>query len=293
MNTSLDCIPCILRHALNVARIVSMSPFVHEQVLRNALHWIGEIDWEDSPPVLARHIRRRLCAMTGIDDPYREAKQLQNQMVLRLLPELRSKIESASDPLFMAVRLAIAGNVIDLGVHAHVTEADVRQSIAHALAEPIMGDWKAFLEAVTSAKRILYLADNAGEIVFDRLLIEQLTPDRVTLAVRGTPVLNDATRSDACAAGLHEMVQVIDNGSDVAGTLLRECSPEFLKYFSEADLILAKGQGNFETLSEDSRPLFFLFKAKCSVVATHAGVPVGTHVLARSNASIQTQGDLG
>lgn len=282
MKTSLDCIPCFVRQALNAARMVSADPAVHGRIVREALLWVGEMDMDQPPPLLGQRIRRRLREMTGVEDPYRAAKDHQNQMAQNLLLELRTEIEAASNPLAMAVRLAIAGNVIDMGANGDVTEAGVRQAIRHALAEPFSGDWEAFCQAAASARRILYLADNAGEIVFDRLLIGQLGPGRVTLAVRGAPVLNDATLADARAVGLHEIVEVIDNGSDIAGTMLNECSQGFLKRFSEADMIIAKGQGNFETLSDEPRNIFFLFKAKCSVIAAHAGVPLGSHVLARS-----------
>jgi len=283
MKTSLDCIPCLVRQTLDAARMVSSDPAFQERIVREVMLWVGEMSLEEPPPVLGQRIRRRLREITGVDDPYRAAKEHQNQMAQNFLPELRTEIEAAPDPLAMAVRLAIAGNVIDMGANGHITESDVRQSIQHALAEPFFGEWEAFSQAAAKAQRILYLADNAGEIVFDRLLIEKLSPARVILAVRGAPVLNDATLSDARAAGLHEIVEIIDNGSDVAGTMLNECSRDFIKRFSEADVIFAKGQGNFETLSDESHNIFFLFKAKCSVIAAHAGVPIGTHVLARSN----------
>ena len=286
MRTSLDCVPCFVRQALDAARVVSADPAVHEQIVREVLRWAGEMSLDEPPPVLGRRIRRRLRELTGVDDPYRAAKDHQNQMAQNLLLELRTKIEAAPDPLAMAVRLAIAGNVIDMGVNGDITEVDVRMSIQQALAEALFGEWEAFRHIAATAQRILYLADNAGEIVFDRLLIEQLSPARVTLAVRGAPVLNDATLADARAVGLHEIVEIIDNGSDVAGTMLNECSQGFRKRFFEADLILAKGQGNFETLSDEPYNIVFMFKAKCAVVAAHAGVPTGTHVLTRSSARI-------
>ncbi|HQH71424.1 MAG TPA: ARMT1-like domain-containing protein, partial [bacterium] len=194
------------------------------------------------------------------------------------LPELKAMIDTAPDPLITAARLAIAGNVIDMGVNGTVTETDVRRSIQHALEEPFTGDSAGFQQAIVQARDILYLADNAGEIVFDRLLIEQLPPGRVTVAVRGAPILNDATLTDARAVGLHEIAEIIDNGSDAPGTVLEDCSPEFNRRFAAAGLILAKGQGNFETLNDESRGIFFLFKAKCPVIAAHAGVPVGAQV---------------
>jgi damage-control phosphatase, subfamily I len=285
MKTSLDCLPCFVRQALNAARMISPDPAVHECTIRKVLLWTGEMNMEEAPVLMGQRIYRYLREMTGVDDPYQAAKAHQNKMAQSLLLEFESEIEKASDPLAMAVRLAIAGNVIDMGVDGNITEADVRKSIQHALTESLVGDWQAFCQAISTAKRILYLADNAGEIAFDRLLIELLYPGRITLVVRGYPVLNDATLADAQAVGLHEIVEIIDNGSDIAGTVLTKCSQAFLKRFSEADAIIAKGQGNFETLSDEPYNIFFLFKAKCPVIADHAGVPVGTHVLARSNAA--------
>jgi hypothetical protein len=270
--------------------MVSADPAVQEQILREALHWASEMDMNQPAPVMGQRIHRQLRKTSGMKDPYRSIKDRQNRMALALLPELRAKIEIAADPLMMALRLAIAGNVIDLGVSGDVTEGDVYESVNQALTEPLAGDQNCFLNSVSESQRILYLTDNAGEIAFDRLLVEQLTPTRVTVAVRGGPVINDATIDDARAVGLHEIAEIIDNGSDAPGTLLDECSPEFKRRFDEADLIIAKGQGNFETLSEEPNNIFFLFKAKCSVIAARAGVRIGTHVLAHSRAMISESG---
>jgi len=283
MKTTLDCIPCVVRQSLEAVRIASASPVVQEQVLRTVLQWAAVMDMNDSPPVLAQRVHRYIRKLAGVADPYRAAKDRWNQAALQLLPDLRTLVNGAADPLALAARLAVAGNVIDFGVNGHLTESDLRVAIQHALDEPFVGDWSAFRQAMVRASRILYLADNAGEIVFDRLLLEQLWPARVTVAVRGTPVLNDATRADAQAVGLTEAFAVIDNGSDAPGTILEECSTEFRQHFDEADLILAKGQGNNETLNECPRNIFFLFKAKCPVVAAQVGVAVGTQVLARSS----------
>jgi damage-control phosphatase, subfamily I len=282
MKTCIDCLPCFLRQALDAARMVSPEPVIHERIIREVVRWIGEMDLHESPPVTAQRIHRRLREITGVEDPYRAAKDHFNRMALSLLPELRIQIKAAPDPLNMAVRLAIAGNVIDMGAHSQVTEADVRESCSHALQEPFTGDMSAFRQSAAEARSILYLADNAGEIVFDRLLIEQLMPAPVTLAVRGAPVINDATLTDARAAGLHDIVEVIDNGSDAPGTILEDCSRDFNRRFIESDMIIAKGQGNFESLSEEKRSVYFLFKAKCPVIAADVGLPIGSHVLART-----------
>ncbi|PKO15345.1 hypothetical protein CVU37_13015 [candidate division BRC1 bacterium HGW-BRC1-1] len=285
MKTYLDCIPCFLRQSLNAARMVSPDPAVHERIIREVLGWADEIDMNRPPPAMGQRFHRRLREITGVRDPYHRAKEEQNRMALALLPELRRELASAHDPLLLAIHLAIAGNVIDMGVNGSVDESDMMRAVRQALDEPIVGDFERFRRAIAAAKTILYLADNAGEIAFDRLLIEQLPQGRVTVAVRGAPILNDATEIDARAVGIHEIAELINNGSDAPGTIFNDCSEEFNRRFSEADLIIAKGQGNFETLSEEPGNIFFLFKAKCSVIADHAGVPLGAHVLVGPSAA--------
>jgi damage-control phosphatase, subfamily I len=279
MNTSLDCIPCLLRQALEAARLVSDDPVFHEQVMREVLGWVKQIDLTQSPPAMAQRIHRRLRQITGIEDPYLSAKAHHNQIAVELLPELRAEVQSSRSPLITATRIAIAGNMIDLGVNGKVTETEVQQAMRQVLSGQFYGNQELFCQSIANARSILYLADNAGEIAFDRLLIEQISPERVTLVVRGAPVINDATRVDARAVGLDQIVEVIDNGSDAPGTLLEDCSPEFRRRFADADMIIAKGQGNFESLSHQHGNLFFLFKIKCPLVANHIRQPVGTQVL--------------
>ena len=282
MLTALDCIPCFLRQALEAARFATKNEAVHEQVIRHVLRMAAEMDLMQSPAAIAQKIHRMLREISGVDDPYRTAKDQFNRLAIALLPELTAKLEGARDPLMTAARLAIAGNTIDLGVNGKLTEAEVHAAFEQALSKPLIGDVEAFRQVVAEATAILYLADNAGEIACDRLLIQQLLPVRVTLVVRGGAVINDATRVDAEATRLHELVEVIENGSDAPGTILSDCSKDFRKRFAEADLIIAKGQGNFETLSDAEADIFFLFKVKCPVIAAHVGLPVGTHVLTRS-----------
>lgn len=279
MKTSLDCFPCILRQTLDAARLVSTDPVVHEQIIRDVLRWAGEMDLDQSPPAMAQRTHRRVREITGVDDPYREAKDRLNRMAMEMIPKLRSEVESASDPLLMAARLAIAGNVIDMGINGNLTEIDMRLAVNQALTEPFFGELDGFRQAVEKAQSIFYLADNAGEIAFDRLLVEQISPERVTFVVRGFPVINDATLADARAVGLDKVVEVIDNGSDAPGTILDDCRQKFRRRFATADLIIAKGQGNFETLSNKPGNLFFLFKVKCPVIADHVHQPVGAQIL--------------
>jgi len=279
MKTSIDCIPCFVRQTLEATRFVSVYPSVHEGVLREILRCLAGIDLDHPPPFVGQLIHRKLRELTGNHDPYRDAKERYNRLALELLSELKEKVRSSPDPLTTSVRFAITGNVIDLGAKSGLTEEEVRSSIAKTLSEPFRVDIERLRREIDGASRILYLADNAGEIVFDRLLIEELPLERVTLAVRGGPVINDATEDDAYTAGLHEIVRVIDNGSDAPGTILSDCSREFQRCFKDADLIISKGQGNYETLSDEEANIFFLFRIKCAVVASHTGFEQGTDVL--------------
>jgi hypothetical protein len=279
MTTPPDCIPCFLRQALEAARFATHDPALHSRIVLQALGAVAAIDLSQPPPAAIQTIQRLLRQTTGVDDPYRDAKKRFNRLALELLPECVAQVRRARDPFATAIRFAIAGNVIDLGAKGGLGEAGMHVALRRALGEPMAGDIEPFRRAVSAARQILYLADNAGEIVFDRLLVEQLPPGRVTLAVRGGPTINDATREDAQTAGLPGLVEVIDNGSDAPGTILADCSEDFRRRFHAADLIIAKGQGNFESLADTAPGVFFLFKVKCPTVAAHVGHPVGSQVL--------------
>ena len=281
MQTCLDCLPCFVRQTLDASRRVSDDPAFHEQMVRGLFRDLADADWSDSPPILAQKIHRRLREETGVADPYKEQKKEHNKLALRLLPDLRKDVEKSDDPLISAAHFAIAGNIIDLGAKNGLDENEILQAVEHATEEPLEGDIDSFRKAAREAKSILYIADNAGEIIFDRLLVEQLGPERITLAVRGAPILNAALEEDARTAGLDQLVPIIGNGkeNDVPGTDMDQCSDEFCALFDSADLIISKGQGNFETLSNNPRRIFFLFKVKCPVIADVSGRPLNAHVL--------------
>jgi hypothetical protein len=279
MKTYLDCIPCFIRQSIEAARNAVSDTQTHENVVREVLHMAADLDFTHSPPYVGQLIHRRLRERTGILDPYLSAKRRFNQLAVEALPALAAVVFQSKDPLLRAMKLSIAANAIDMGVAASLSESDVRLALQGAVDSPFVGDETAFKKALESAIDILFLADNSGEIAVDRLLIKALGPERVTIAVRGAPVLNDATIDDAYEVKMNELVAVIDNGSDAPGTILSDCSESFLERFNRADLVIAKGQGNFETLSGVEKNIFFLFKVKCPVVARHVELPVGVHVL--------------
>ena len=289
MRTYFDCIPCALRQVLDSVRMITDDETVHEEVVRAVLALWQDMDLRLSPPAIAQQVHRIVRKITGVSDPYLEIKERFNRLALEMVPELRQKVAASSDPIATAVRLAIAGNIIDFGVNSTVNEDMVAQTIARSLTDPVdLAAVQDFKDAVAQAETILYLADNAGEIVFDRLLIEQLPREKVTLAVRGAPILNDVLRADAEMVGLTDLVEVIDNGTDAPGTILELCSEAFRKRFEAADLIISKGQGNFETLNDSDRDIFFLLRPKCAVLAGHLNCELGTQVVLRSGTKFST-----
>ena len=290
MKTFFDCIPCIIRQTLDSVRLVTPDETVHQRVLREVLRAAAEADLHQTPPEMAQWIHRRIREHVDQSDPYRQIKDRFNRMALKLYATLQDWVEDSDNPMETAVRLVIAGNVIDLGVNGQLSETEVRQSVMHALSAPLDANVEEFSCAISDARQILYLADNAGEIVFDRLLIERIPAGKVTVGVRGFPVINDATMTDAEDAGITELAEVIENGSDAPGTILSECSQAFVERFNHADLIIAKGQGNYETLSEVDKDIYFLLKAKCPVIARDIGCPIDSLVLRRSAFSTASAG---
>ncbi len=283
MQIYLDCIPCFVRQALDSARLVTDDEQIHEKVVREVLRLAADLDMSQSPPVIGQRIHRLIRKLICNNDPYHELKERFNRLALRMCAELEERVRTSEDPLETTVRLAIAGNIIDLGVKTSIKESDVEKIIRDCLtADFDSRQVEEFRNAVSRAEKILYLVDNAGEIVFDRLLIEQLPCEKVTVVVKGNPVINDATIEDADVAGLTRIVEVIDNGSDAPGTILESCSQAFRNRFAESDLVIAKGQGNYETLSDADKNIFFILKAKCPVIARDLGCEVGEMILRKS-----------
>ena len=289
MKTFLDCIPCLIRQALQSVRSTTEEERVHETIVRNVLEGIADMDFCQPPPLMAQAIHRRIWEATGNADPYVDQKKRLNDVALELYPVFLRRIENAANPLELAVRLAIAGNIMDLAVKTNLGEDEVFASFDDCLAAPLDCHIAVFAQAVEEAEDILYLTDNAGEVVFDRLLLEQLPRKKVTVAVRGKPVINDATMEDAEYVGLAEVARIIDNGSDAPGTILSDCSDTFRRRFERADLIISKGQGNYETLADCPRPIYFLLQVKCPIIARDLNCQVGTAILRRTSSRLVEQ----
>lgn len=278
MKTYLDCYPCFLRQALEAARLAGADQGQQKAVLDRVLDLLKQVEPASTPPEIGDRVHRIVRQEVGDGDPYQAVKQASTRQALSLYPRMKALVAESGNPLDVAVRLSIAGNIIDLGPNL---EYDLWATVERVLAQPFaIDDGMAFREALARADRALYLADNAGETVFDRVLIESLGVP-VTYVVKGGPTLNDATVEDALAAGLDQVAEVVSNGTDAPGTIMARCSEAFRRLYDEAELVIAKGQGNYETLSEEGPKVFFLLQAKCPVMARDADVPVGSIVLKR------------
>ncbi|EXJ13181.1 damage-control phosphatase ARMT1 family protein [Imhoffiella purpurea] len=276
MKIYLDCYSCFLRQALSAARRAGASPEQQYRIQLDTMDRIRSLPADATPPVMAETIHRMVRERTGHADPYRDAKGDATRQSLALLPSLRERVDRSGDPLETAVRIAIAGNIIDHGVaESFALEA----TLERVLDQPFAIDgMQALREALDRVDSVLYLGDNAGETVFDRVLIEHLDKP-VTYVVKASPIINDATREDALEAGLEAVAEIIDNGTEAPGTLLTRCPDAFRRRFDAAGLIIAKGQANFETLSDSSAPIFFLLQAKCGMIADELGVKQGAIIL--------------
>lgn len=279
MKVYYDCYPCFLRQSIEAARHAGATDPQTKAVLQSVLQTIMGLDERATPPEIAAVIHRTVRQTLKIEDPYEKEKEKSTEEALAIYPDLKKLAGDGSD-IGTLLRIAIAGNIIDAGVGGR--HGDLWKTVERVLALPFaIDDRETLIREMGRHERILYLADNAGETVFDRVFIETID-NAVTYVVKGHPVLNDATVKDALAAGLDRCATIVDNGSDAPGTVLDSCSQEFRKIFESSDLILAKGQANYESLSQAGENVFCLLQVKCPVIARDIGAPVGSIVVRQS-----------
>ncbi|MDO8107016.1 ARMT1-like domain-containing protein [Isoptericola sp. b441] len=287
MRTHLDCYPCFVRQAVDAARFAGVDATAQKHAVRTAMEVLGTVDAELDPPRVAGRLYRALRDELGQADPYAQVKEASTKAALELYPWLSERVAASDDPLEAAVRVAIAGSVIDAGpADTAPTAADLWAHTQRVLSAPLaVDDLDALRAELARAPWVLYLADNAGETVFDRVLIETLRLP-VTYAVKSGPTLNDATRADALAAGLGSRARIVDVGCAVPGLDLGRCSAEFRRAFATAPVVLAKGQANYESLSEAGHRVFSLLQVTCPVIAGDLGAPVDGVVIRRASTAV-------
>ena len=282
MKLNLDCVPCFQRQALQAVRFISDDEELHEKVLREVTKKLLESDWNLSPPELAHEVHRIVRSVAKEKDPYKKVKKKSNDLVLTMYPALKSKVEKSADPLRTAIRLAIAVNIIDFGP---LQEFNLEKTIKEVLKKKFaIDDYEKLKENLKDAKTLLFFTDNAGEIGFDKLLVETFLKarrfEKISFVVKGGPIINDATLEDAAYVGLCDLpnVEFLNLSNGEAGTGPERTSREVQRWIRNYDLVISKGQGNYEGLSENNG-LFFLLMAKCPVIASDLGVEVGDIVL--------------
>ena len=279
MKTYLDCFPCFMEQALRAGRIATSDEKKIKRLLDEVGRMLSSIPLGSTPPESGKVIYQKVSEITGISDPYKEIKGESTEKALTLYPSLKDEVKKGKDPLLTAIRIAIAGNVIDFGANSNF---NIEQEIYEILRKDFaICDYEKFKAELNESNEILYIGDNAGECVFDRILIEEMKKP-VTYVVRDVPIINDATHEDAIQAGIDKVATIISSGTDAPGTILGTCNSEFKKIYDNAKFIISKGQGNYEALSNERRPIFFLLKVKCHVIANDIGVDKGDIVLKSS-----------
>lgn len=283
MKTHLDCIPCFMKQSLEAARMATDDPKIQEKVLKKVMSHLQNINFEDSPPELSREVHSIIRRVTKSEDPYKNVKNETNKTAEKIYHDLKKHVKNADDSLLMAIKLAIVGNVIDFGT---MNRLNVDDMIDHALHKDFdTSSYPEFKKTLEESKSILYLADNCGEIFFDKLLLEELHKrgKKITFVVKSKPIINDAVKKDAEIAGISEIAEVLacDDGQDKStpGVVLDYASDVFHKEFRNSDMVISKGQGNYEGLSNCNRKVFFLLVAKCPIVAEDIKTDVGKLIL--------------
>jgi len=255
--------------ALRASRMTTNDENKQKQILDEVGKLIESFSMKHTPAEYGAEVYTIISEITVVKDPYKQIKENSIKEAKELIPDLKNVIENSADPLLMAVRAAIAGNIIDFGVNqAFDLKEDLKKILIQDFA---VSDYYAFKNEVQKAKTILYIGDNAGESVFDKLLIEEMNK-KTFYAVREIPIINDAIYEDAVNSGLQEVSEIISSGVKAPGAIINQYTIEFSELFQSVDLVISKGQGNYEGLSGVSRSLFFLLKAKCEVIAKDIGV---------------------
>lgn len=287
MKAEFDCIPCMIRQTIETARIAVDNKELQRKTINAILHYLQQAKFDVSPPELGKQIYKIIKDITGSEDPYYDLKFKFNKYALKHYAGFKRLIYLNENPILLAAKLAISGNLLEISADSDAAQLQKILDAANQIKFNI-NDLELFIDDLSRVKKILYLADNAGEIVFDKLFIEVLQrfyPERAlkfTVAVRGAPIINDATMEDAQFINMEQVASVIDTGDDAPAMLLNNISDEMRSYYEDSEMVISKGQGNFETLHEESKLIYFLVKVRCPIIGAELGTPENSLVLKRN-----------
>ncbi len=285
MKMRFECVPCIFRQIIEASRMATDDEKLIKEIMNEYSRMIPELSFNEFSPLVATKIQKKIKEKMGVEDPYREFKAKHIKLAFDVYSDVKQIIENADKTLAGALVMAATGNSIDAGINLEINiKANIEDAIENGFTHT-HNDLEQFMEQIKSGNSILIIGDNCGEAVFDKLLIEELNRynAEVTYAVREEPVLNDITMKEAREIGLDEVSTVISSGCNTPGMVLSDANQEFIDIYRKADIIISKGQGNLEGLSETGDSIFFLLKAKCKVIADLLDVNEGDLVFKNSN----------
>ncbi len=273
MQVKADCIPCVQRQIIKACRFSNLSEGETEKILKEVMDALLKIDWKKTPPEIA-HVAHGIVRRHVGGDPYKDVKRESNDLALGMYDDMKRMVERSEDPLRTAIRLAIAGNIIDFGA---MLEFNLEDTVREVLNKEFAYDsYDRFRKDLEKSKTMLYFFDNAGEVVFDKILIELLIDSydlEVTGVVKAGPIINDATEEDLKYVGLDSyMTKLLYLSNGERG--YERNDPEVGRWIKKHDIVISKGQGNYEGLSE-WRGIYYMLMVKCVVVAKSLNARVG------------------
>lgn len=278
MEVFFDCLPCLLRQALEAARMTSSSPDLHDRIMTDSIEILSKYRQYKNSPDIARAIHKVIKVHTNNDDPYYKIKERDLKAANRLYPIIKEYYEINKD-LLTALKISAIGNTIDSALNNHLSLENCLEKELEKTLE--VCDIDSLEQKLIGAEEVLIIGDNTGETIFDKFLIEKINDlgiKEINYAVRSEPIINDATFVEAYESGLDQFASIISSGCNAPGTILQECNKTFLDKFNNSDIVISKGQGNFEALS-DEKGIFFLLKAKCPMIAKKLQVELNEYVL--------------
>ncbi len=278
-----ECVVCILNQIIRTGEYLELDPKVCENIFKSSLKKSYESDYSElTPPVFSEKVYKVLTDFTGILDPYKKLRKEQNDLILNNIDFFREKINNSKDPFFTSVFYSLLGNVIDYGGVEIFNTDQIFKDIKGL--EPTINDYKILIEDLKKSELLLIISDNAGEAVFDMLFMEQIKlkyPEiNIVYGVRSGPAINDIIKEDAEYIGIGDFAEIVETGSTYAGTVIGDSDKRFIEIYNSSDIVISKGQGNYETLeTEKGKDIFFIFKVKCKIVAEHSGLPLNSFVM--------------
>ncbi|KXB04887.1 hypothetical protein AKJ49_01590 [candidate division MSBL1 archaeon SCGC-AAA382A03] len=261
-----ECIPCILRQALETCKIATEEESKWEEALQKVAYSLSKTTFDNVTPLEVSHNAQRIVRrVTGVSDPYEDLKKRSNRKAMRTYSNLKKRVSDSEDTFYTATKIAIAGNVIDVGP-GH--EFEIKETIENVLGREFsINHFDFFKREVKNADKIFYLGDNAGEIVFDRIFLEELPGKEITFFVRNSPILNDVTIKEVKSVGLDQLSEIKKIKTEKQDSRLDGITEDFFDKLKNADVVISKGQGNYEAFSGIDANIFYLLMVKCSLVA--------------------------